>query len=90
MLCSNRVTIDVQMGKVYSRVSQQNTMGSQRNLENKSTDKFTKQQLVKYPVLPQGGRSLPELQVELLHEFQVTGGDQVALPRATPRSDLIL
>ena len=57
----------------------------------KETDsKHTTPQPVKTPVLPRGPGSLPELQVELLHELQVTGGAQVVLPQASPRSDFIL
>ena len=39
--------------------------------------------------MPRGPGSLPKLQVELLHELQVTGGVQVVLPQASPRTDLI-
>ena len=48
-----------------------------KKLRNRS--KHTTPQPVKYPVLPRGPGSLPEHQVELLHELQVIGGAQVAL-----------
>ena len=89
----NRVTTKVRRQKVRRRVSQQRAISSQRNSRNKSAQNRsnpTTTQPVKYPVLPRGPGSLPELQVELLRELQVTGGAQVVLPLASSHSDLIL